>query len=236
QEENERRKERAKQIREEAEIPAFQVEIEDCQTLIDLFSGKITGAAADTKVSTSKSTGVSGVPELSIRQVEADPAMVALKKKGQDEETYFVAKKKKGPAPKSNPVPAPAPAPKPEAQFQVSFSTLTALGTLSIPPPSSNADVERCIADLQKKKDWYVANQKRVTAEKIAKADEEIRRLEALAGNGTDGNGLSAEVPNGNGENPPEPEPTPTAAKDISTEVPSEQVDEKLEEVKEAEA
>ncbi|KAG9104473.1 hypothetical protein FRC06_002129 [Ceratobasidium sp. 370] len=235
QEEKERRKERARQLREEAEIPAFQVEIEDCQTLIDLFSGKISGAAADTKVSTSKSAGVSGVPELSIRQVEADPAMVALKKKGKDEENYFVAKKKKGPAPKSNPAPA-APAPKPEAQFQVSFSTLTALGTLSIPPPSSNADVERCIADLQKKRDWYIANQKRVTAEKIAKADEEIKRLEALAGNDTNGYGVSAEVPNGNGEDPAEPESTPVVVEDVSTEVPSEQVDEKLEEIKETEA
>ncbi|KAG8747548.1 hypothetical protein FRC10_000684 [Ceratobasidium sp. 414] len=234
QEETERRKERARQLREEAEIPAFQVEVEDCQTLIDLFTGKISGAAADTKVSTSKSTVVSGVPELSIRQVEADPAMVALKKKGKEEENYFVAKKKKGPAPKSNPAPT-APAPKPEAQFQVSFSTLTALGTLSIPPPSSNADVERCIADLQKKKDWYTANQKRVTAEKIAKADEEIRRLEALAGNGTNWDGASAEVPNGNGENLPEPEPTLTVAEDVSTDVPPEQVDEKLEEAKEAE-
>ncbi|KAG8745398.1 hypothetical protein FRC12_014547 [Ceratobasidium sp. 428] len=159
-----------------------------------------------------------------------------MKKKGKDEENYFVAKKKKGAAPKSNPPGAAAPAaPKPEAQFQVSFSTLTALGTLSIPPPSSNADVERCIADLQKKKDWYLANQKRVTAEKIAKADEEIRRLEALAGNDANGDGASAEVPNGNGENPPEPAPTPAAAKDISDEVPSEQVEEKLEEVKEAE-
>ncbi|QRV87639.1 hypothetical protein RhiJN_15657 [Ceratobasidium sp. AG-Ba] len=236
QEEKERRMEKARLIREEAETPAFQVEIEDCQTLIDLFTGKITGAAADTKVSTAKSAGVSGVPEHAIRQVEADPSMVPLKKKGQEEENYFVAKKKKGPAPKSTPAPAPAaPAPKPEAQFQVSFSTLTALGTLSIPPPSSQADVERCIADLQKKKDWFVANQKRVTAEKIAKADQEIRKLEALAGNDDGANGTPAEVPNGNGENPPEPSPTPAVANDVSTEVPSEEVEEKLEEVKETE-
>ncbi|QRV72770.1 hypothetical protein RhiJN_00784 [Ceratobasidium sp. AG-Ba] len=212
QEEKERRMEKARLIREEAETPAFQVEIEDCQTLIDLFTGKITGAAADTKVSTAKSAG------------------------GQEEENYFVAKKKKGPAPKSTPAPASAaPAPKPEAQFQVSFSTLTALGTLSIPPPSSQADVERCIADLQKKKDWFVANQKRVTAEKIAKADQEIKKLEALAGNDDGANGTPAEVPNGNGENPPEPSPTPAVANDVSTEVPSEQVEEKLEEVKETE-
>jgi hypothetical protein len=220
----------------------------------DLFTGKITGAAADTKVSTSKPTnGVTGVPELSIRTVEADPSLgVALKKKGQDEENYFVAKKKKAPAGKPNQQQAPKEketpaAPKPEDRFHVSFSTLTALGTLSIPPPSSQAEVERCIADLQKKRDWYLANQKvcssrytymhmitnyvrhvqRVTAEKVAKADAEIAKLEAQAGNG--------QVPNGNGEHPPEPTHTPAAGDALSAEVSTEAVDEKLEEVKEAE-
>ncbi|CAE7229228.1 unnamed protein product [Rhizoctonia solani] len=230
-EDRQRRREQAQRIREEAEIPAFQVEIEDCQTLIDLFSGKITGAAADNKVSTSKSSdGIAGVAELSIRTVEADPNLgVALKKKGQEEENYFVAKKKKAggkpnqQAAKEKEAPA---APKPEERFQVSFSTLTALGTLSIPPPSSNADVERCIADLQKKRDWYLANQKHVTAEKIAKADAEIAKLEAQAG-------TNGEVPNGNGEHPPEPTHTPAVGDVVSAEVPSEAVDEKLEEVKE---
>ncbi|CAE6439459.1 unnamed protein product [Rhizoctonia solani] len=229
-EDRQRRREQAQRIREEAEIPAFQVEIEDCQTLIDLFSGKITGAAADNKVSTSSSNEISGVPELSIRTVEADPSLgVALKKKGQEEENYFVAKKKKAggkpnqQAAKEKEAPA---APKPEERFHVSFSTLTALGALSIPPPSSNADVERCIADLQKKRDWYLANQKSVTAEKIAKADAEIAKLEAQAG-------TNGEVPNGNGEHPPEPTHTPAVGDVVSEEVPSEAVDEKLEEVKE---
>ncbi|EUC57763.1 patatin-like phospholipase domain protein [Rhizoctonia solani AG-3 Rhs1AP] len=227
-EDKQRRREQAQRIREEAEIPAFQVEIEDCQTLIDLFSGKITGAAADNKVSTSSSNEISGVPELSLRTVEADPSLgVALKKK--EEDNYFVAKKKKTggkpnqQAAKEKEAPA---APKPEERFHVSFSTLTALGALSIPPPSSNADVERCIADLQKKRDWYLANQKSVTAEKIAKADAEIAKLEAQAG-------TNGEVPNGNGEHPPEPTHTPAVGGELSAEVPTEAVDEKLEEVKE---
>ncbi|KAH7343805.1 hypothetical protein B0J17DRAFT_713960 [Rhizoctonia solani] len=227
-EDRQRRREQAQRIREEAEIPAFQVEIEDCQTLIDLFSGKITGAAADNKVSTAKSSnGISGVAELAIRTVEVDPGLgVALKKKGQEEENYFVAKKKKTSGkPNQQPVKEKE-APKPEDHFQVSFSTLTALGTLSIPPPSSNADVERCIADLQKKRDWYLANQKSVTAEKVAKADAEIAKLEAQAG-------TNGEVPNGNGEHPPEPTHTPAVGGEFSAEVPSEAVDEKLAEVKE---
>lgn len=78
----------------------------------------------------------------------------------------------------------------------------------------------------------------RVTAEKIAKADAEIKRLEALADNDTYANGASAEaieVPNGNGEDPAEPAPTPAVTKDVdvSTTVSSDAVDEKLEEVKE---
>ncbi|KAB5595596.1 Patatin-like phospholipase domain containing protein [Ceratobasidium theobromae] len=231
QEEVERRREQAKRIREEAEIPAFQVEIEDCQTLIDLFTGKISGAAADTQVSTSKSksAGLANVPELSIRQVEADPTLVALKKKGQEEENYFVAKKKK-PAGKSN-AQAPAAAPKekenkPEDRFQVSFSTLTALGALSIPPPSSNADVERCIADLQKKRDWYLANQKRVTAEKIAKADAEIAKLEAQAG---DANGHAGDLESNGNDETAAAEPTGAASEEVD-EQPQEETPEEAKE------
>jgi hypothetical protein len=177
-EEEEKRKARTIQLREEASQPAFQLQIEDCQTLIDFFSGKSTTAT----VSSAKA-GYTG-PSLEIRQVEAVPDnLVPRKKKGEDEEAYFVGGKgknkgKKGP--KVNGTPAATTAtevPSSSSNVNVPFTTLSALLSLSIPPPSSQADVPRVVEDLKTKKAWFEANQARVTAESIAKAEAEIQRL-----------------------------------------------------------
>jgi hypothetical protein len=80
------------------------------------------------------------------------------------------------------------------------------------------------IDDLKTKKAWYEANQARVTAENVAKAEATISKL--LKGKQGD-----APPPNGDGENPSEPAPTPAAADKLAVGVPSEAVDEQLEEV-----
>ncbi|KAH9038844.1 hypothetical protein EDB84DRAFT_1415906 [Lactarius hengduanensis] len=179
-EEEEKRKARALQLREEASQPAFQVQIEDCQTLIDHFSGKPTTAV----VSTAKLAEYTG-PKLEIRQVEAAPDnFVPRKKKGEDEEAYFVGggkgkgKGKKG-GPKADGASNTEATPPPSSSSNVSvpFATLSALLSLSIPPPSSQADVPRVVEDLKTKKAWFEANQARVTSEAIAKAEAEIERL-----------------------------------------------------------
>lgn len=173
-EENEKRKARALRLREEASQPAFQVQIEDCQTLIDYFSGKSTIAV----VSSAKAGYAE--PKLEIRQVEATPGnFVPHKKKGEEEEAYFVGGKgknkgKKGPKTNGTAV---AEAASSSSTVNVPFSTLSALLSLSIPPPSSQADVPRVVEDLKTKKAWFEANQARVTAEMIAKAEVEIQRL-----------------------------------------------------------
>ncbi|KAI9571044.1 hypothetical protein HD554DRAFT_2169409 [Boletus coccyginus] len=91
-EEAQKRLEHAQQLREEASLPAYQAEIEDCQTLIDALSGK----SSDTVVLSSSLTTkgeVAGVPKLELRQVEvATDGPVSRKKKGDEEETYFMGK------------------------------------------------------------------------------------------------------------------------------------------------
>ncbi|KAI0269148.1 hypothetical protein BC834DRAFT_932144 [Gloeopeniophorella convolvens] len=234
-EEQEKRMARATQLREEASQPAYQVQIEDCQTLIDFFSGKSTTAV----VSTAKADPAE--PKLDIRKVEAPENLVARKKKGEDEESYFVGGKGKGKGkkgPKANGAAAGAAAAGTEATsssstVNVSFGTLTALLALSIPPPSSQADVPRVVEDLKMKKAWFEANQARVTAEAIAKAEAEIKRLMAKGDAAASDN---ATVPNGSGENPPEPAPTPEVADTLSVDPPSEAVADKLEAVEETEA
>lgn len=241
-EEAEKKKEVAQRIREEAEAPAFQAQVEDCQTLIDFFSGKSTGAVTLKTAPNFPRDAVAGVAKLEIRQVEAVNDMVIRKKKGEEEENYFVGGKgKKGKKTKAAAESSDAPAPS-SNQLNVPLPTLSALLTLSIPPPGSSADVPRVIEDLKKKKAWFEANQARVTAENISRAEAEVQRLNnigkpdgaAAPANGTPVSDVSG--PNGGGERPAEPAPTPKTSDVLSTSPPSEEVIEKLEEVKEEEA
>ncbi|KAJ7283644.1 hypothetical protein C8J57DRAFT_1432694 [Mycena rebaudengoi] len=184
-EELEKKQERAERIREEAEMPAFQAQIEDCQTLIDYFSGKSSGTVVFKSASLVAKADVAGVPKLELRKVEAAPeGAIVRKKKGEDEDAYFVGGKGKGKgkkAPAKAADSSDAPSTPSSTQLNVPLPTLAALLSLSIPPPASNTDVPRVIEDLKTKKEWYAANQARVTAENIAKAEAEIKSLTSAA-------------------------------------------------------
>ncbi|KAH9482669.1 hypothetical protein JR316_0004769 [Psilocybe cubensis] len=235
-EEAQKKQEYAERLLEEAQVPAFQSQIEDCQTLIDYFSGKST-------VVTYKSTGlatraeVTSVPKLELRKVEEAPeGLVARKKKSEEDDTYFKAAKKgknnknTKPAVKANgnangaettPV-APT-----NTSLNVPLPTLAALLSLSIPPPASTTDVPRLIEDLNTKKAWFEANQDRVTAENVAKATAAIQRLTKGETPSTLDTSSPAEP-----ESPSEPVPTPQAGP-ASDPVQSEAVVDQLEAVAE---
>ncbi|EKM80277.1 hypothetical protein AGABI1DRAFT_113480 [Agaricus bisporus var. burnettii JB137-S8] len=184
-EEAEKKLEIAQRVREEASAPAFQTEIEDCQTLIDFFLGKApTSNTLKSASSLLTKAEVVGVPKLEIRQVDAVPdGVVVRKKKGEDQDDYFVGGKgkkgKKGGTPKviSSPAEDASPAPPTSDKLNLPLHHLSALLALSIPAPDSQADVARVVEDLNTKKAWYEANQPRVTGENIAKAEAEIVRL-----------------------------------------------------------
>lgn len=231
-EEAQKRKENAERLREEAEIPAFQAQIEDCQTLIDNFSGKSSGVVTLKTGPLSPKADVAGVPRLEIRQVEAaaDAGLVPRKKKGEEEVMYFAGGKGKGKGKKSSTKTAngsadasdpTSPASPTSTQLNVPLAILSALMSLSIPPPVSNIDVPRVIEDLKTKKSWFEANQARVTAENIAKAEAEIKRF------------ASKDAPAPDVEFPVEPTPTPSVGDVPTSAVPSEEVVEKLEVVQE---
>jgi hypothetical protein len=180
-EEHERRKARVIQLREEASRPAFQAQIENCRTLIDYF------AARSTTPNVSRAKGGYTEPKLEVRQVEAAPDnFVPRKKKDEEEEAYFVGGKgknkgKKGPKAHSTAV---AETTSSSTNIDVPFGTLATLHSLSIPPPSSQADMARVVEDLITKKAWFEANQARMTAEAMAKAEAEIQRLTKGKGDG----------------------------------------------------
>jgi hypothetical protein len=184
-EESAKKLEIAERLREEASVPAFQAQIEDCQTLIDYFSGKTSGNVifASTPASLVPKKDVAGVAKLELRKVDAEPqqGLVVRKKKGEEVESYFVGGKskkgKKGGAKASSPSEAAPPGTTSSTQLNVPLATLSALLSLSIPPPTATADVSRVVEDLKIKKAWFEANQARVTTENITKAEADIRRL-----------------------------------------------------------
>ncbi|KAG9015537.1 hypothetical protein FRB94_000142 [Tulasnella sp. JGI-2019a] len=191
--EDEKKKEIIDRLREEGSAPAYQSQIEDCQTLIDLLSGT---------ASTSMSAFVTGreaasVPELDLRKVDEaiDKNLVVVKKKG-EEENYFVATKKPKAAKKGGkangtvpPEPTPAAATTSE-KYRLPLQTLGALASLSIPPPTSATEVPQTIENLKIKKEWFVANQEKQTATNKAKAEREIESL--LRSMSSNGNGAAS--------------------------------------------
>ena len=183
-EEAQKKQEIAERLREEAAIPAFQSQIEDCQTLIDYFSGKTSSHPISDSSPLSPRAEVAGVPKLDIRKVEVAPeGSVIRKKKNEDEDAYFVGSKAKGKGKRAPSKPSDingtmATSPSPGSQqLNIPLPTLSALLTLSISPPASPGDVPRVVEDLRTKKAWFEANQSRVTAENIAKAENDIQRL-----------------------------------------------------------
>ncbi|TFY56264.1 hypothetical protein EVJ58_g7749 [Rhodofomes roseus] len=236
-----KKKELAEQIREEAEAPAFQAQVEDCQTLVDYFSGK---TSAPSLSSEKEDKSVAGVPKLEIRKVDAAPGegMVVHKKRDDDEADYFVAKSRKGQkAQKGGAKAAPAAAESTNAsdasgsqgQLHVPLPTLSALLSLSIAPPTSSADVPRVIEDLKAKKAWFLENQARVTAENKQKAETRIKQLIGKSEKVDVPTPDDLTPPNGGGERPAEPAPTPASVDVPSLAVPSEAVIDKLEDVEE---
>lgn len=240
-EEEEKKKEIAEEIRERAEAPAYQTQIEDCQTLVDYFSGKTTTSTLSTE---REEKAVEGVPKLEIRKVEAAPAegLVARKKKSEDEDNYFVAKSRKNQKGQKGPKSTLAPvaeshagdASSSQGQLHVPLPTLSALLSLSITPPTSTADVPRVVEDLKAKKAWFLDNQARVTAENKKKAEARIQQLIGKSEKVDAPVSDELTPPNGDGERPSEPAPTPASTDVTSIAVSSEAVVDKLEQVEEA--
>ncbi|KAJ8509335.1 hypothetical protein ONZ45_g8484 [Pleurotus djamor] len=231
-EEAEKKKEIAERLLEEAQIPAHQAQIEDCQTLIDYFSGKSTSVAF--KSVPSEKTEVAGVPKLDIRKVDSSlDGLVVKKKKGEDEDSYFVGGKGKSKGKKGSKANGSAsePSTPTSGSLNVPLATLSALLSLAIPPPVSAADVPRVVENLQTKKEWFQANQARVTAENIAKAEAEIKRLTGSTPSQDNASSATEDT-----EVPQEPTHTPAVDDPTTSAVSSEEVVDKLEVVQEQEA
>ncbi|KAJ9092711.1 hypothetical protein QFC19_008636 [Naganishia cerealis] len=197
-EESIRREQEIARLREEAKLPAFEREIEDCGVLIGWFNGKFGNKVPETHAGAAAAAAgadeariLAGVKELNLRKVEDEPVGSVLKKNADEEDPWASlagsgGKKGKkggkkgaatngssGVATPDSSAPSSATPTNANASINLPFALLTAILNLSIPPPANASDVQRCIADLEHKKAWFEANQKK-------KTEEEVQRVEAL--------------------------------------------------------
>lgn len=173
-EEEARRAEEIERLREEAKMPAYTAEIEDCNILINYFAGKYgVGEVPETSASglQKKESAIAGVKAVEIRQVETEFKGMQLKKKEEELDGWFSGSgkgKKKGKkggasAGASNAASGTAtPTAAPES-VNLPMHLLSALLAFGIPPPSSKDDIARTVSDLETKKAWYEANSEQKT-------------------------------------------------------------------------
>lgn len=151
------------QLREEAALPAFAQEIEDCDVLIRFFSGE---AQAGEDAPAARADAAADAA-----QAHAPEGAVVARR---DEDDYFVGGggsgggKKRGGGKKKNRAERDAGA------LNVPFGMLSALLGLSIPPPANHADLPRVVDNIRLKREYYVSNQERATRENVERAEAEI--------------------------------------------------------------
>ena len=136
--------------------PAYQDEIRTTQSLLAHFDPSFSqkqevsgpGKFAATASRTVDSSGMKGT---------------ALRKKGEEEEVYFMGgagKKNKKNRNQQNQT-----APASEGKFNLDLGTIDSLAKIGIDPPMSQADVPSVVEKLKEKLDFWKGDQKRKTDE-----------------------------------------------------------------------
>jgi hypothetical protein len=174
--EESKRAEVNERLLEEAQAPAFEREIEDCQTLIRFFQQRIglsNGAGFASSSASSSGLGfnrpkVAGVPELQprkVEQVDFPKGAVPLKSWG------GLAKSKKGRKQQqqqqqgANTDGEANAASNDDEKLNLPFGTLSGLMALGIPAPLTTGEVQKTIDSLNLKKKYFTDNQVRAREE-----------------------------------------------------------------------
>ncbi|KWU43483.1 hypothetical protein RHOSPDRAFT_19483 [Rhodotorula sp. JG-1b] len=200
--EESKRAEVNERLLEEAQAPAFEREIEDCQTLIRFFQQRIglsNGGGASSSLSGLgfNRPKVAGVPELQPRKVEqADfpKGAVPLKKKSEQEEESWggLAKSKKGRKQQGANTDGEAnAASNDDEKLNLPFGTLSGLMALGIPAPLTTGEVQKTIDSLNLKKKYFTDNQARVTKERVAAVQAKIAAAQKSSNGGSSTPALS---------------------------------------------
>ena len=160
-----RREEEIARLREEAKMPAFGGEVDDCNVLVGWFKGKYGGGEVPSTHAGDKlvTAQLQGVKELEIRKVEGDFAGMTIRKKEEAEELdgFFGGKtknKKKGKKSSATTNAVTTEGSGKDVAVNLPMSLLSALLALGISPPTGKEDVQRTVEDLETKKAWFEAN------------------------------------------------------------------------------
>ncbi|KAF9293026.1 hypothetical protein BGZ74_011886 [Mortierella antarctica] len=162
----------AKEERELAEIPAYSNEIVTCESVYKYLLSFSTDEKRIAEAAVIGATAVEA-PKANIRQVDTTanvPSGVMLAKKADKaEEVFFAGKSKKNKGPKEKKVEV--------NSFKLPLAVLEQLVDLKVVVPTSTADLEKTLDALAEKRDYFKANQEKVTAENKRKAEERIAKL-----------------------------------------------------------
>lgn len=169
--ENQYKKEVMDRKREEAAIPAFQLDILNCENLINYFESLNGGTGKSAQLQSSPTAPV----DSNIRQPDATsnvPEGTVLTKKSDRSDDYFIGggkkhkkSQKEKKSSKSN-------------VFPLSFSIMEQLISLDVAVPLNSSEIEQTIESLIQKKKYFIENQDRVTKENMEKVEAEIAAME----------------------------------------------------------
>ncbi|CAB5390215.1 unnamed protein product [Rhizophagus irregularis] len=169
--ENQYKKEVMARKREEAAVPAFQLDILNCENLINYFESLNGGTGKSAQLQSSPTAPV----DSNIRQPDATsnvPEGTVLMKKSDRGDDYFIGggkkhkkSQKEKKSSKSN-------------VFPLSFSIMEQLTSLDVAVPLNSSEIEQTIESLFQKKKYFIENQDRVTKENMEKVEAEIAAME----------------------------------------------------------
>ncbi|KAJ3200518.1 hypothetical protein HK099_002615 [Clydaea vesicula] len=173
--------EEAEREREEAEIPAYTEEINQCETLIKHFNQYIAGS------NDANGQTQAAAVNANIRKVDdslPEGAAVLVKNKDREEDFMVMGGKKnkknrKHEQIKENNTPV-------TKVLKLDLLLIDQLAKLKIEIPSSIKDVESTLKSLEEKKKFFKENQASKTLENKKKAEEKISLLKERANNETD--------------------------------------------------
>lgn len=180
------------EMREQAALPAYGREIEDCRTLILYFDKLIGNVGSNITVEESnelKSSSTSLPKIKEVRQVDQNDGfegMVAIKKKGTEQEEFFMGGGKKNNNSNNNKKNKKSTTTNDltnlnNQPLNLPLSTINALFALAVPVPMTREQVICTISTLSEKKKWFTENQERVTKQRIEETEAKIAAAKAPA-------------------------------------------------------
>ena len=191
--------EQIERAKEQASLPAFEVEISQCNALaimlrqmtVEGYSPAAQQSASGSKVVAGASLPVARQASDALNLPKGVKEATVLKKKSDrfEEETLFQATKKT----KRSGTGSSTAAPKDTDKLKFDLSVMDQFLSLKVDLPTKYGDIAKTVDALDKKKQYFLENQERKTKENIEKAKAlEEKLLKSLESSGVDAEAAAA--------------------------------------------